>query len=230
MPAFSNLVKIMRALQLIQDLCPNTIPVEVGQFLGEGADGDVYQIKSDPDKVIKLSKLYDSYSYKDLDATYSGVVNVLSYLEHNPTSIFARVYSHGYMGTFDRKQLYSINGKEFSRKQKFILYYYTMEKLNKISEDELRIFHSIISHEDRGYPKNYSLDKISEMLIGMQRHLDFDKQKVMMFCTSIKNAEITHCDIHERNIMKDNSGNFKLVDFDRVSADMIHLGECYGEK
>jgi thiamine kinase-like enzyme len=221
MSTHSYLVHIMRALSLSQELCSHLIPVETDQFLGEGADGDVYQIKDDPNKVIKFSKLYDAYSYKELENDFAKILAILSYLERYTSSIFAKVYSHGHMGTFDRNQVYYLNGKEFNRKQKFVLYYYIMEKLQKISDDEYKVFHSIISHEDRGYPKDYSIKKISNMIDGMHKGFDFDKQKVLSFCKGIQESVIEHHDIHERNIMKDIDGNFKLVDFDRASLTLI---------
>jgi len=209
----------MRALTLSQNLCKEKIPEETGDFLGDGADGDVYFIKNDLNKVIKYCKLYeDDDSFED---NLNSILSVLSYLEQNPINTFAKVFSHGVLGTFDRAQIYYINNKEYERRQKFTLYYYTMERLNKISEDEKRVFHSIICHDDRGYNKNLSFNKINEMLDGMSKALDFDKDKIMFFVENIQNLPIKHNDIHKRNIMKDNNGNFKLVDFDRASLNLI---------
>ena len=91
-----------------------------------------------------------------------------------------------------------------------------MEKLLKISEDEAKVFHSILSHEDRGIFKNFSTDKVKKMLHGMQRGLDFDLQKIMLFYEALQNPQILHLDIHPRNIMKDENNNFKLIDLDRL--------------
>ncbi len=208
----------MRALDLSRNLCKERIPKEIGDLLGEGADGDVYRIKNTSNIVIKFCKLYeddDSFE-KNLDS----ILGILSYLEQNPINTFAKIFEYGVLGTFDRKQIYYIGNKELERQQKFTLYYYTMEHLNKISEDEKRVFHSIICHEDRGIPKELSLSTIDKMLDGMGRALDFDKNKIMYFCKNIRNLPVTHNDIHKRNIMKDNDGNFKLVDFDRASLNI----------
>jgi thiamine kinase-like enzyme len=90
-----------------------------------------------------------------------------------------------------------------------------MEKLNKISEDEKKVFHSIMSHEDQNLHKNFSMSKIKNMLQGLSMGLDFDASKIIIFCENLRSTVIHHNDIHPRNIMKDNFGNFKLIDFDR---------------
>jgi len=205
----------MRALTLSAQLCTNQIVNIAGDFLGDGADGDVYLVKNDTSKVIKFCKLYED---NDLfEANFKSIIDVLSFLEKKSINTFAKVFSHGVLGTFDRKQIYYLDNKALEHQQKFTLYYYIMERLNKISEDEKRIFHSIICHEDSGTPKDLSLSTIDKMLDGMGRALDFDKKKVMFFCRNIRNLPVHHNDIHKRNIMKDNDGNFKLVDFDRSS-------------
>jgi thiamine kinase-like enzyme len=94
-----------------------------------------------------------------------------------------------------------------------------MEKLFELTDDEKRIFHSVLSHEDKGETKNYEILKIKKMLEGMSRALDFDEEKVTFFCEELRRAPIIHNDIHIRNIMKDISGNFKMIDFDRCNLE-----------
>ena len=72
-------------------------------------------------------------------------------------------------------------GSLFSNKL-FILHYYIMEKLYTISEDEYKVFHTILSHEDREIKKNWSRKKIEETIKGLSLGLDFDKDKVLSFC------------------------------------------------
>ena len=91
-----------------------------------------------------------------------------------------------------------------------------MDKLNKISEDEKKVFHTILCHEDLNKKKNFSNDKILTMLNGMIKGLDFNFEKVIMFYEAQKSSIIKHNDFHVRNIMKDNFGNFKFIDLDRL--------------
>lgn len=200
----------MFVLSLCRQLCPDKLPVQPDQRLGDGADGEVLSIVGDPSKVIKLGVLYERHD-RGMIKYYNHIKNVLDYMVENKLDSYARVYVHGYLGTYSRKMEHWKSGT-----QGFILYYYIMEKLRNLSEDERRIFHSILSHEDKGIEKNFSSEKIQEMLDGMSRGLDFDEDKVKLFCEKIKRAPVSHLDIHVRNIMKDDLGNFKLIDLDRV--------------
>lgn len=210
----------MLVLKLCEQLCPDKIPVVPGLKLGDGADGEVFEIQGEPDKVIKFCVIYDTGN-RPIHKTFKQVEDLLDYFTDNPASAYARVYSHGYLGEYSRPISWSNKG------QAFILHYYVMEKLHKITEDERKVFHSIVSHEDRGIKKNFSPDKIKEMLTGMSVGLDFSVERVMFFCDNFKNTPVSHLDIHVRNIMKDSSGNFKLVDFDR--AHFIY-GDDHGKK
>jgi len=203
----------MFVLSLCKQLCPDKIPAELGARLGDGADGEVFSINGDDSRVFKLGILYERYDTGLLKA-YQQIRDVLNFMQTEKPEGYAHVYEHEYLCTSSRKVEHLRSGKQY-----FIIYSYTMEKLNKISEDERRVFHSILSHEDRGIEKNFSSDKIREMLEGLARGLDFDAEKVTLFCDNIRAAPVSHLDIHVRNIMKNESGNFKLIDFDRIELE-----------
>ena len=193
----------MMALSLCQKLCPEKLSFNLGARLGNGVDGEVFDIIGESNKVIKLCVLYESYN--NINEYYSKtIVPVLTLLISNPVDIFARVYTHEYLGTFQ---------SEF---KKFILYSYTMEKLENISEDEKKVFHTIISHEDRGIIKNYSTKEVQEILGGLSLGLDFNEERVIFFYEKLKSSPINHTDLHVRNVMKDKRGFFRMVDFDRA--------------
>ena len=202
----------MFVLSLVRQFCPDKLPVQPDERLGEGADGEVFTITGVPDKVLKLGILYEHHNGK-LDTYYKHIQKTLDYLIETQPRAYARVYEHGYLGTYSRTMPYWRSGH-----QKFIIYYYTMEKLQKTTEDERKVFHSILSHEDRGIEKNFSTAQIVEALQGMSCGLDFDTGKVITFCSDIREASIVHLDIEVRNIMKDVDGNFKLIDFDRAQV------------
>lgn len=198
----------MLVLKLCREYCPDLIPVTIADKLGDGADGEVFTFTEDQNKVIKLSALYECPTV-DVRRTYEFTSKLLNYLIECPSSTYARVYEHKYMAQWSRNTF-------AGHQQKYIMYYYIMEKLTKISEDEKKVFHSLLSHEDRGIKKNFSSDKISEMLLGLARGLDFDRDKVTFFVSKFRETPIDHLDVHVRNIMKDPLGNFKLIDFDRA--------------
>lgn len=194
---------------LCQQLCPDKLPVKPVERLGDGADGELLTIQDQPDRVIKLGVIYQ-HPNREL-AVYKQIRQVLDYVIAVQPPAFVRVYEHGYLGTHTRK----VVGVEET--QEFLMYYYIMERLNKITEDEKRVFHSIVSHEDRGIEKNYSSIKITQMLQGMSRGLDFDAEKVILFYNNLRTAHVLHQDIHTRNVMKNALGDFKLIDLDRTT-------------
>ncbi len=195
----------MKVLSLCQKL-DLKLPVESLECLGDGADGEVFTIAGDDNTVIKLCVIYE-YN-EDCESLYEKTRSNLLFIMENKPSAYVRVYTHGYLGSSTRP---------FDTKiQKFIIHYYTMEKLCKISEDECKVFSSILSYEDCGIKNNYSMQKIQEILAGLSRGLDFDAGKVTLFCNNIEAAPIIYNDLHILNIMKDASGNFKLIDLDRL--------------
>jgi serine/threonine protein kinase len=196
----------MQVLNLINQNSCNTKHF-IGNEIGIGADGQVFSLQNEDDKVIKFCVRFD-YNNCSLKNEYKKIDNILSYLLNKKPIAYARVYEYGYLGEYSRS-LYD------GSSQKYILYYYVMEKLNKISEDEKKVFHSLLSHEDRNIKKNFSLLKIKQMMLGLSLGLDFDSEKIILFCENLKRTDIHHNDIHPRNIMKDKDNNFKLIDFDR---------------
>ena len=182
-----------------------SINFRLGKEIGSGADGEVFEIIDSPN-VIKFSILYDCGHTSLSD--YDRISKTLNYLiDHSPQP-YARIYEHKYLGQFERDGY-----------QKHILYYYVMEKLNHISDDETKVFHSILSHEDRQVKKNYQ--KINKILNGLSAGLDFDEKEVKLFVASLVACVIKQNDIHPRNIMKNNLGQFRFIDVDRCQMEKI---------
>lgn len=207
-------LEFMLAYKLCQETSLDHI-YDIGPKLGDGADGEVFEIKSDPSKVIKFSVLYETN--EPIKLVYDQISKTLNYLIENHNDTHARVFEYTYLGQYNRV---TYNGL-----QEYILYSYTMEKLEKLSEDEKRVFHSLLSHEDREIKKDFSPKILQEMLTGMQRGLDFDLEKVKFFLNNYKKTKLNHNDLHPRNIMKDVRGNFRLIDFDRATLEKNN-GEC----
>jgi serine/threonine protein kinase len=200
----------MLVLKLCQQFCPDKIPVVPTTKLGDGADGEVFDIEGQPDRVIKFCIVYEEQvAPESITDEYKRTQSVIDWLQGHPVDICATIYSSGYMGEFSRK----VWG---NKEEKYILYYYIMEKMQKISEDERRVFHSILSNEDRRIVKNFTTEQVKKMVAGLSRGLDFDVEKVIFFCDNLKRAPIIHLDMNPRNIMKDPAGNFRLIDFDRA--------------
>ena len=186
------------------------LPFHFDESLGDGADGQVFSLRDPKDRVVKLSILLD-YPERNLHKDYEDIMKTVLYLKNNNPISYAKIYDFQYLGEYKR------NHQSFKDGQKYILYYYIMEKLNKISDDEKKVFHTILSHEDKGLVKKYNIVEIKKILSELSRALDFDAQKVIFFYESLRACKIEHRDIHIRNIMKTNDGSFKMIDFDRCS-------------
>ena len=146
----------MMVLSLCEKFCKDKIPFNISKKIGDGADGECFDLLDSPDKVIKLSVLYE-YDRGDIETQYKQSISpIIDFLISNPITIFGKIYSHNYIGSFSR----DFNGSP----QSFIIYYYVMEKLNKISDDEQKVFHTILSHEDRGLNKNFSIADVKKIL------------------------------------------------------------------
>lgn len=192
--------------KLCQQFCPEKLNINLDQKLGDGSDGEVFSLQDDPSKVIKLGVLFGDIS--EIEQQYNKLSSVLQFIIDKNPQPYVRVYAQANLGIYSR----TLVGSNMS--QYFLLYYYIMENLSRISEDEKKVFHSILSHEDNNIMKNYSIDKIKEILIGLQKGLDFNFKNIILFCSKIAEAPIEHHDMHIRNIMKTNLDQFKLIDLD----------------
>ena len=99
------------------------------------------------------------------------------------------------------------------------MHFVVMERLYPITDDEAKVFHTIISHEDRGLSKTFTLARLDEVLDGLSVGLEFDKKAVVAFYRQVRSDAMTHLDLHERNLMKDKGRRFKLVDLNRISKE-----------
>src|ERR1035437_4975092 len=127
----------MLVLSLCNKFCPDKLPVIPGNRIDDGADGEIFTITNVDDKVIKFGVLYDPFDSDSIhDKNYNNIQSVIDVIINTQPRAYVRVFSQGYLGTYCRDILYG--------RQDFILYYYIMEKLKKISEDERKVFHSIL--------------------------------------------------------------------------------------
>lgn len=197
----------MQVLKLIEQYCSKN-PLSsfvLDQELGVGHDGQAFELKNENNQAIKLGLRY----LNDTRAPLIANEKAIRYIINNPFPHYVNLFSFTNLGTYSRPWN---NNKYLS----FNLYYYTMEKLEKISDDEKKVFHSLVCHEDLNKRKDYSSEEIKLIAKDLNKGLDFNYNKVLDFCLNYKHSLITYPDLHIRNIMKDNSNNFKLVDMDHI--------------
>jgi hypothetical protein len=194
-----------KVLELAQGLNPELFNFKLGQCLGKGADGEVYDLGS---KVIKFSIMYDHYYDNSIFDQASKQIEYLNFIISSSPKHIVNVYSAELLGSSKRQTTQGFQG--------YVITFHTMEKLEAISEDEKKVFHTILSHEDNNVIKDYRGNKLSDVLKNLEKGLDFSKDKVIELCEDIQDSPIRHNDIHVRNIMKNKLGNFKLIDLDRL--------------
>lgn len=199
----------MQVLQLLknQNQTSLLLPYKLGPAVADGADGQVFELLDFPSQVMKLSVLYCWDNHLTLEKEYLRINQVLSYLLKNNVEICTPVFKY--------QTLLRSSRKIIGDNQDFIIYYYIMKKYNKISEDEKKVFHTLLSHEDRGLCKSYSLPEARRILTGLSLGLQFNYEQILYFYERLQTCPIIQKDLHPRNIMRDIKGNFKLIDFDR---------------
>jgi hypothetical protein len=198
----------MKVYSLIKKYCPDKISYNIGSVLGDGADGEVYSIVGTND-VIKFSVIYDIDFSENLELRYQDLSTKLDFIKNNTDDLpFAIVK--------DFKLLHIDHRAHVDGPQQFLIHYYVMEHLNKISDDEKKVIHTVFSHEDYNIKKNFEEKELKKILSGLSVGLDFSINKVILFWSKINKSILYHTDIHVRNVMKDNFGNFKLIDLDRL--------------
>src|ERR1700686_1945407 len=198
----------MIVLDLCRQLCPEKIPVKIAGPIGfGGADGEIFGIENIPNKVIKFSIIYNRFdnlmeAYKEpQDIYHQDLVPVLDYIMRTHPLACATIYQYGCLGEYSRPMPYWNNGI-----QTFIIHYYIMERLFPLSEDEKKVFHSIVSHEDRRLIKDFSSEKLNKILQGLAYGLDFNLEMINLFCENLRICKINHNDLHQRNILKSING------------------------
>jgi serine/threonine protein kinase len=183
----------IRVIELLPPDIKNSLKVE----LGRGADGVVFST-DDPNRAIKVGA-FRPHPSQTADFAWRNLARTLDFLIKSPSEAYARVFAYQSLGSLD-------NGSP---------YFYVMERLQKLSDDEFKVYHSILSHEDRNLKKDLSKNKIYQILSELNRGLDFNLSEIMLFCERLKKSKIMHRDLHPRNVLKTLNGQFKLIDFER---------------
>ncbi len=168
----------------------------VNERLNGGADGDVF---TSDDKIIKFVKIKDEK--KNANNVWNKNKAIITKIMDISPKHFCKIYDFG---------LICVSENPYS-----IVYFYLMEKLNGLSDDEKKAIDTLISHRD--YNRKINFNKALDLVPALDKYLEFDSNKMNLFIKQIQGSNIIHNDIHARNVMKDNFGNFKLIDFERMS-------------
>lgn len=193
------------------NLSYNSLSLTLDRMIGSGSQGEVYCLKKEPNKVIKLS-LLDSWHYQrkaNREYIKSSFLSVMGYLKENHHSCCAKVYDFGVKDI--PKQLKVRKYENFSHFSFSIL-----EKLKEISRDEQLVFDCIAHHFDI---KERDLEKVTQTIKKNCYHygIEIDFKKIIDFYSQVISIPINHNDFLGCNFMLDDNDNYKLIDFDRAT-------------
>lgn len=197
----------MKSYQFIQQLCPDRNSIQPGKLIGSGFHGEVFEVENQTDRVVKFSKVSEDMcaSRGTLEQFQENLHRVLAYQLRHDYACFVRVFSFNFLYSGEISWHPAANRLGM---QKFILYSTVMEKLVPMSEDENKLFSTLCPMINENVSG-------TEWLVKQQADwLDFDFKKVMTFLNQIKHSPIEQQDFQRFNVMKDVSGNFKVIDFD----------------
>ena len=192
----------MNCLSILEDKGENKYLPLIDQEIGYGADGQVFTLRDYPNKVLKFSILYDLDYSHTLDIKYANISKMFAHIK-STVGCFPFLYDYG--------MLLSGNRKTTVGNQDYIIYYSIWEKLNKLSDDNKKVLFTILN----AFDNNSSIRSLKKDLDTLSMYLDFEIEKSITFFKELNNLKINHNDLHIRNILIDNNGYFKLIDFDK---------------
>lgn len=196
------------------------LPFKLGDVCGSGVDGQVFEVIESYEEygypikrnsVIKLSALLGY----DTSSRYKRIAAHLDFLQRNRTPHFAAVFQFGLLCEYHLPEMTSFATSN-QPKAYSAIYFVEMEKLLPLSSEEEKLFHTLLSHEDANKQKDFSPEGLSKRIDELADWFVFEKKDVLSFCLAATSGQIRHKDLHPRNVMKDRSNQFKLVDLDRL--------------
>lgn len=125
-----------------QDLLLSIPNIDLSKRVGRGVDGEVYKLKTNKPLVVKVSLCIDP------EHQLTDKINTLCYISRTKYPIHANIYD-----VISLNRCYKIILFE---KKFYSAYSYIMEELVPISEDEYKVFHDLVSHEDNNIIKDLS--------------------------------------------------------------------------
>lgn len=188
-------------------------PYLLGKSVGDGSDGECFEIIDQPNKIAKLGITFCNGPSK-LSKSHGAFTNAIEAVIEKQPHAFVRVYEYRYLGGYMRKMPDWEDGQ-----QRFVLYAYLMDKLFPVDGADKPLLYGVLDWLENESGKPFDCKKISSAIDGEKSvaiMTDESIARVNRFANGISSAPIIHQDLHIRNIMKDNLGEFNLIDLDRM--------------
>ncbi len=192
----------MNALEYGLSVCPEKLLPSL-EKLGDGFHGEAYLIPDN--RVVKYSLISQSMiEHLEINQPlqfFRELEKVIQFqIKHNHPA-FVRIFDFNLLSFGSSHVKYG--------SEDVVLYSTTMEKLNLVSSEEKKLLKTIEYRDVKASWKNIIKDVREQ-----SSWLDFDLEKVISFIYLLKDSPIEHKDMGSSNILKDNDGNFKLIDLD----------------
>jgi hypothetical protein len=191
----------------LRQYCPLlTSMFAIKETLGSGSNGEAYLLEDG--SVLKVSALID-WAHKELDIReeYAQIWWILRQIKQEQPIHLVKLHDLGVIAC-----------GRLPEKQNYTIYYYRMERLFPLTEDETKVFQTVISHEDRHLIKHFKPKELDSVLKGLDKGLEFSAERVRTFYQQIQASKFRHLDLHQRNIMKTAEGEYRLIDLDRMKT------------
>lgn len=186
-------------LEKVDEACGDLVPDGVGQMLGRGLHGEVYELPSD-DGVIKVGIAKDA-------AEAQAIVDRITATQSKNKGALADMKEAGVLCDVDTKDKRWVHGQGTA-------FYYVMEKLEPLPADEAKVaIRTLVDLvELKEDPKKY--------MFSRKRVLKRDgddpevADRALDLFQRMKASGISHRDLNAGNIARAADGSYKLIDLE----------------
>ncbi len=218
----------------IMNNCPDQLKQKVGDFIGAGWYGEVYELAIDSEKVIKFSVSKDeTQALREIDD--------IKYLESMDSPAVPKVYDYGILCDVDYHPKPS--GVKQENIKHGVAYYYVMERLYTMDRGEVGIVKQILedlfqiwdrkdTRESEIKQRQYIFRNLQELRREAKKRNqeeesdEYDEwnvdgglfKKILELFEYLKSKKIFHHDAHEDNIMQNADGDIKLIDLESIEV------------
>ena len=195
-------------LEEIRDSCPSQLHENIGKLIGSGYYGEVYEID---DKVLKIG-IAKTKSDADI------MISKLQRLQSLNSILFAQIFDYGILCDIDLP-----NSKYMIKSG--VAYFYLMEHLIPISSNDIKIISRTLNDlEDLSRKPNYEQLKKKYLWSKSRQYKrdggieDVDPLiKAASLWDNMISSNLSHRDMHQKNIMQNENGDYKFVDLESMN-------------
>ena len=181
----------------------------VGRQIGRGTQGEVFELLSDSDRVLKCAYLDSdvSHTVEKNESIKKSFLAVMKYLKHYQHSCFLKVYDYGVV---DARKIPN------AKSGRIHISFSIVERLKKLEPREEYLFDTIEPYTQK---RSTDFEKVRRMIRDHASlyEMNLDTEKLMNFYNKLICAPVNHNDMCGSNFMKNTAGDYKAIDLDRAT-------------